>query len=77
MSKTNGFADALKQNPESLSLFLKKMGEFDRAFCDLMVAGADFNIRLEIRGNQGEVTHCRVSTDSTDRPLNGKKVLDS
>jgi hypothetical protein len=73
LSGTNKFQDALKGQPASLALFLQKMGEFDKLFCDLMAGGADFNIRLELRGNKGDLIHCRVSTDSTDRPAGAQK----
>lgn len=72
MSATNGFQEAIK-TPASLVAFLSKMKAFDKAFCDLMASGEDFNIRLEIRGMKGEVIHCRLSTDSTERP-NGNQI---
>jgi len=65
---TQQFKDILRDDDKSLSLFIKKMSEFDQTFCDLMNSGSDFNIRLEIRGNSRQLIHCRVSFDSTDRP---------
>ncbi len=67
MAEMNGFVKAIK-NQDSLATFLKKMGEFDKKFCDLMASQEDFNIRLEIRGNAGKIIHCRLAMDSTDRP---------
>lgn len=71
MSKMNGFTEVL-QTPSSLKLFLKKMDEFDKKFCGLMMEGVDFNIRLEIRGDKGAMIHCRVVSDSTERLPNEK-----
>lgn len=51
-----------------LALFLRNMADFDKRFCDMMVAGRDFNIRLEIHGNVGKLLYCRVHSDSYDRP---------
>ena len=61
---------------ESLAIFLRNMAKFDRHFCELMVTGADFTIRLEVHGCDGKLLHCRVSSDGFDRPgcpaVNGK-----
>jgi len=53
---------------ESLALFLNKMKQFDQQFCDLMTEGQDFTLKLEIRGDKGRLLHCRVYSDSFDRP---------
>lgn len=70
---TNGFIEALKNDNESLLLFIKKMAQFDKMFCDMMAGGADFTIRLEIRGNKGEVLHIRAYTDDIERPSSAGK----
>jgi len=44
------------------------MQRFDQHFCDLMAAGVDFNLRLEVHGNKGELIHCRVYHDGFERP---------
>jgi len=44
------------------------MSKFDRHFCDLMAAGVDFTLRLEIHGNCGAMLHCRVYNDGFERP---------
>ncbi len=71
--EVTGFTEAIKNN-ESLVVFMRKMKEFEQMFCDSMIGGNDFNIRLEIRGNQSEIIHCRVSTDNTERPKGGKRT---
>lgn len=72
---TNGFSEAIKDNA-SLVLFLHKMKEFDDAFCDQMSKGSDFTIKLEVRGNKGEVLHVRTNVDAIDRPAGSQKRID-
>ncbi len=55
---------------ESLAIFIRQMSSFDRRFCELMNAGNDFTIKLEIHGNNGQMIHCRVLTDGFERPRN-------
>lgn len=54
-------------NNESLELFLNKVKEFDRTFCEFMSKGADFTVRLEVRGNRGEVIHVRLYADDLEK----------
>lgn len=72
-SPTNGFVQALKDDDESLMLFLKKMAQFDQMFCDAMSAATDFTIRLEVRGNKGQVLHVRAYCDDIERPHSSGK----
>lgn len=44
------------------------MGKFDKKFCDVMANRTDFTLRLEVRGNDGKLIHCRVSVDEFQRP---------
>jgi hypothetical protein len=67
MTNDNNYQDILK-NRQSLAVFLRQMRKFDRKFCDMMVGGDDFTLRLEVRGSKGELVHCRVSEDAYDRP---------
>ena len=53
---------------ESLGLFLEAMREFDQQFCDLLTAGNDFTIRLEVHGNAGRLLHARTYRDHIRRP---------
>lgn len=76
VQKTNGFQNAFGQDEESLQLFLKKVQEFDQAFCDLMAKGCDFTLRLEVRGNQGVLLHSRVYRDDIERPDGAQKKID-
>lgn len=75
MSKTNGFHEAIGHE-ESLEIFLRKMQEFDRAFCDAMASGTDFTIRLEVHGNRGEVLHVRLYKDDREQPRGAQKRID-
>jgi hypothetical protein len=65
--KENGYREALKDDV-SLALFLRRMGDFDRAFCKAMNEGLDYTLKIEVHGNSGRLIHCRVSDDSFDRP---------
>jgi hypothetical protein len=53
---------------DSLSRFLRKMSQFDKAFCDAMASGEDFTLKLEVHGCNGKLIHARVVTDGFDRP---------
>ena len=60
----------------SLALFLEALKQFDQDFCDMMTKGKDFTLRLEVRGNCGEVIHGRVSRDYFDRPAGVEKRIE-
>lgn len=74
-SPTNGFSTVI-EDEESLKLFLRKMKDFDEAFCREMFKGSDYTIRLEVRGNKGEVIHVRTSVDAIDRPNGAQQRID-
>lgn len=57
---------------QSLAIFLRNMGKFDRSFCEQMAAGVDFTLRLEVHGSAGQLIHCRVYSDGFDRPPSPK-----
>jgi hypothetical protein len=61
------YRDVLKDD-ESLAIFLRNMGLFDSFFCDMMNEDKDFTLRLEVRGDKGKLTWCRVSRDHFDKP---------
>ena len=63
-----GYRKAFGRDDESLAIFLRAMAKFDRQFCELMAAGVDFTLRMEIHGNCGEMIHCRVYSDGFERP---------
>lgn len=58
---------------ESLAIFLGKMRKFNEKFCDNMVAGDEFTLRMEIHGAKGELIHARVQDDSFGRPAGAPK----
>jgi len=60
---------------ESLRLFLRNVQKFDKAFSDAMVEGTDFNLSLEVHGNNHKLIHSRVKTDRWDRPKNSEKQV--
>ena len=72
MSKGNGFVTLLKDDELSLALFLRKMAEFDSRFCEAMVKKSDFTIRLEVRGDKGNLLHVRVYTDDIEKLNDGR-----
>jgi hypothetical protein len=53
---------------ESLEVFLAAMRDFDQAFVDALSAGIDFTIKLEVRGDLGEMLHARLVGDRWRRP---------
>ncbi len=61
---------------ESLSIFLRKVVEFNTSFCNLMVKGNDFTLRLEVRGNKQELLHARVYFDEREAPDGAQKRID-
>lgn len=75
-SPTNGFYEAISDEA-SLKLFLKKMKDFDEAFCREMFKGSDYTIRIEVRGNKGELIHVRTSIDAIDRPNGAQQRIDN
>lgn len=52
------------------------MKDFDRAFCNLMVDGVDFTLKLEVRGNKSELLHCQVSSHHFRRPRGVEKRIE-
>ena len=60
-------SDILKDDA-SLEEFTKAVEDFNRAFCDAMIDGVDFTIKLEVRGNLHELIHARITADRWRRP---------
>ena len=67
LTERSNYAEVIGDDA-SLAVFLRNMSRFDRYFCELMNAGVDFTLRMEIHGNAGELIHCRVDNDAFDRP---------
>ena len=67
MSKPNGYRDVLKSD-EDLAIFLRGMAKFDREFTEAMAENKDFTLRIEVHGCRGKLNHCRVYSDSFERP---------
>ena len=67
----DGYKKALKDD-KALAIFLRAMSQFDRYFCELMNDNKDFTLRLEVRGVQGKLIHCRVTNDGFERPAGVK-----
>ena len=61
---------------ESLALFVESMREFDRQFCDHIIAGDDFTIKLEVHGCAGQMIHSRVNSDGFKRPRGVEKRVE-
>lgn len=66
----------LLEDDEHLVVFLRKMKEFDTAFCDLMSGGDDFTLRLEVRGNKGVLLHAKVQNERIDRPDGVERLVE-
>jgi len=59
--------DILKDE-KSLKEFIAALRDFNQAFCDAIVSKVDFSIKLEVRGEKGEMLFARVDTNSFRRP---------
>jgi len=64
---------SLSDDANSLAVYLHNMHKFDERFCEFMTEGSDFTLRLEVRGNKGDLIHCRVYNDAFQQP-NKKKT---
>jgi len=67
LERQNEIEDVLRGD-ESLKTFTQQLKKFDQKFCEGIVSGADFTIKIEVRGNNGELVHARVYTDEIARP---------
>ena len=63
----DGYRKIFKSD-ESLAIFVKNMDKFNRHFCEVMATGVDYTLSLEVRGNKGQMIHCRVKHDGFERP---------
>lgn len=61
---------------DTVRLFVNKMKEFDASFVASLIKGEDFTIRLEVRGNKGEVLHIRLYEDSMSRVNGAERRID-
>lgn len=61
---------------ESLEEFLAAMRDFDQAFVDALASGVDFTIKLEVRGNLGEMLHAKIDADRWRRPKGVEKRVE-
>jgi hypothetical protein len=60
-----------------LALFLSALRDFDTAFCNAMVSGTDFTLKLEIHGNDHCLLHARINTDTFRRPAGADKKAEA
>ncbi len=67
MTVISGYQKVLSDQ-ESLGQFLRSFEDFNRQFCDLMTSGVDFTLKIEVRGDKGELLHCRVDSNQFRRP---------
>lgn len=73
MSDDNQLSGVQKLLPsEDLKLFMAAIADIDYLFCKVMGEKVDFNLKLEIHGNNGELLHIRSGLDEFRRPNNGK-----
>lgn len=75
MKNSNGYRDVIRDE-RSLEVFLQNMAKFDQHFCELMTAGVEFTLRLEVRGVDGELMHCRVNKDEIDHNRVAQSKID-
>lgn len=75
MTTDSKVQDAIKDD-ESLKIFLRNMDKFNKLFCEYMMKGSDFNVKLEVRGNKSELLYARVNTNNTEQPRGAQKRID-
>ena len=68
MIQSREIPKSLSDDEDSLSVYLYNMHKFDERFCEFMTDGSDFTLRLEVRGNKGDLIHCRVYNDAFQQP---------
>jgi len=73
MINSEAYEKAFDEDNESLDLYTTSIAKFNRHFCELMSAGNDFTLKMEVHGNDGKLIHCRVTNDSFDRPGKNSK----
>ncbi len=76
MINSDDFRLAFGEDDESLAVFLRAMSKFDRYFCEVMAAGVDFTLKMEVHGNAGQLLHARVHNDSFDRTHGGERKIE-
>ena len=74
MTESSGVAKLLPD--ESLEQFLAAMREFNQAFVDALVSGVDFTIKVEVRGNCGQMIHAKIDDQSWRRPRGVEKKVE-
>lgn len=73
--KTEKVKKVIKED-KHLLLFMKKNQKFIDLFCDCMTSGVDFTLRLEARGNKGEVIHVQLNTNDRESLDGAQKRID-
>lgn len=64
------YSDVLTDD-ESLTKFLAAIEKFNREFCECIIEGLDFTLRIEVHGDKGKMNHARVYCESFRRPRAG------
>ena len=67
----NGYRDIIKDDKD-LALFLGQLSKFDKRFCEHMMDGVDYTLKIEVHGAAGKLVHCRVMSDHFARPPGAK-----
>jgi len=60
-------------NNEHLTMFIAALRKFNKHFTEAMAEGSDFTLKLEIRGNNRKLHHCRANIDEFERPTSEDK----
>lgn len=70
MKALGDYESVFGDDTEALEIFQRNLARFNRFFCENMASGNDFTLKLEVHGNKGDMTHCRTTNDTWDRPRN-------
>ena len=67
--------EIFSKDKDALKVFVEAMKQFNQSFCDMIASQKpDWTLKLEVRGDKGQLLHCRVNQENIARPKSaGKK----
>lgn len=69
------YKHVLKGDNVSLLIFEGGFSELERQFCNNMMSGKEFTLKVEIHGAKGELLHFRNFSDTFARPPEKRKKV--
>lgn len=74
-SANDHYAQLLGSGTDALRMFNEAMSKLNNEFCEAMMKGYDFTIKLEVHGNKSEMLHARTTCDTFRRPDGAEKRI--